>query len=81
MSILGMATVRILTGRSASIEWLASAVTSTCLEIRQGLRLSKQVLTISASWSRSPMTETERKALTGDQAALEQLAKGYSLSE
>jgi hypothetical protein len=27
------------------------------------------------------MTETERKALTGDQAALEQLAKGCSLSE
>jgi len=28
-----------------------------------------------------PMTKTERKALTGDQAALEQLAKGSSLSE
>jgi hypothetical protein len=54
MSTLGMATVRILTGRSASIEWLASAVTSTYLVIRQGLRLLKQVLTISASWHRSP---------------------------
>jgi hypothetical protein len=28
-----------------------------------------------------PMTETERKALTGDQAALEHLVKGCSLSE
>jgi hypothetical protein len=28
-----------------------------------------------------PMTETERKALTGDQVALEQLTKGSSLSE
>jgi hypothetical protein len=28
-----------------------------------------------------PMTEIERKALTGDQAALEQLAKGCSLSK
>jgi hypothetical protein len=28
-----------------------------------------------------PMTETERKALTGDQAALEQLAKRSSLPE
>jgi hypothetical protein len=28
-----------------------------------------------------PMTETERKALTGDQVALEQLARSHSLSE
>ena len=28
-----------------------------------------------------PMTETERKALTGDQAALEQLANASSLSD
>jgi hypothetical protein len=54
MSIWGMATVRILTGRSASTEWLASAVTSTYLVIRQGLRLLKQVLTICGSWNRSP---------------------------
>jgi hypothetical protein len=81
MFTLGMVTVPTRIGRNASIEWRASAAISTCRGTRPRPKRSKQNEHNQRLLEQIPMTETERKALTGDQAALEHLVKSCSLSE
>lgn len=68
-SILALASAPTLTGHSASTAWPASGVTSTFQETPHVLRRLKPTRTIGGYWNK-PVTETEHKALEGDQAAL-----------
>jgi hypothetical protein len=79
MSIWGMATARTPIGHSAHIGWLASVV----IFYVPGDSTKAQALEANAHNQRLleqiPMTETERKALAGDQIALEQIVNSCTL--